>query len=65
MMTSGGGKQTSHMFVLRMWPEGLGGGQINWRGSVQHVIGGEVRYFLDWPTFEAFVVGLLRGATWS
>jgi len=53
------------MFVLRMWPEGLGGGQINWRGSVQHLIGGEVRYFRDWPTFEAFVVGLLRGATWS
>jgi hypothetical protein len=50
---------TSHLFMLRMWPEDLGGGQTDWRGKVQHVNSGEVRYFRDWPTLEAFVEGLL------
>jgi hypothetical protein len=51
---------SSHLFMLRMWPEDLGGGQTDWRGRVQHVNSGEVRYFRDWPTLEAFVEGLLR-----
>ena len=34
----------SHLFMLRLWPEDLGGGQTDWRGSVQHVNSGEVRY---------------------
>ncbi len=51
---------TSHLFTLRLWPEDLGGGQTDWRGSVQHVNSGEARYFRDWPTLEAFVEGLLR-----
>jgi hypothetical protein len=49
----------SHLFMLRMWPEDLGGGQTDWRGSVQHVNSGEARYFRDWPALEAFVEGLL------
>jgi hypothetical protein len=54
--------ETSHLFTLRLWPEELGGGQTEWRGKVQHVNGGEVRYFRDWPTLEAFVEGLLVGS---
>ena len=50
----------SHLFMLRLWPEDLGGGRTDWRGSVQHVNSGEVRYFRDWPTLQAFVEGLLR-----
>jgi hypothetical protein len=50
----------SHLFMLRLWPEDLGSGQIDWRGSIQHVNSGEARYFRDWPTLEAFVQGLLR-----
>ena len=50
----------SHLFMLRLWPEDLGSGQTDWRGKVQHVNSGEVRYFRDWPTLEAFVEGLLR-----
>jgi hypothetical protein len=46
---------SSHTFLLRLWPEELGGGQIDWRGSVQHVASGEARYFRDWPAFQAFV----------
>jgi hypothetical protein len=52
--------QSSHLFTLRMWPEDLGSGQTDWRGKVQHVNSGEVRYFRNWPTLEAFVEGLLR-----
>jgi hypothetical protein len=50
---------SSHLFMLRLWLEDLGGGQADWRGKVQHVNSGEVRYFRDWPTLEAFVEGLL------
>jgi len=46
----------SHLFTLRIWPEDLGGGQIAWRGSVQHANSGEARYFRDWPTLEAFIL---------
>lgn len=49
----------SHLFTLRLWLEELGSGQTDWRGKVQHVNGGEARYFRDWPTLETFVEGLL------
>ena len=49
----------SHLFILRLWPEDLGGGQTDWRGSIRHVSSGEVRYFRGWPAMEAFVEGLL------
>ena len=52
--------QISHLFVLRLWPEDIGSGQTNWRGKVQHVNSGEVRYFRDWPALEAFVDELFR-----
>jgi hypothetical protein len=54
--------QRTHLFLLRMWPEEVGREQIDWRGSVQHVISGEVRYFREWRTLEAFVDGLLEGS---
>lgn len=52
----------SHLFMLRLWLEDMGSGQKDWRGSVQHVNSGEVRYSRDWPTLKAFVEGLLRSA---
>ena len=51
---------SSHLFMLRLWAEDLGEGQTDLRGSVQHVSSGEVRYFRDWPTLEAFLEGLLQ-----
>jgi hypothetical protein len=51
---------SSHLFTLRLWPEDLGNGQIDWRGKVQHMNSGEAHYFRDWATLEAFVEGLLR-----
>jgi hypothetical protein len=52
-------EQRSQLFMLRLWPEELGSGQIDWRGRVQHVNSGETRYFRDWPTLLAFLEGLL------
>ena len=52
--------QSSQLFMLRMWLEDLGSGQTDWRGKVQHVNSGEVRYFRDWQTLETFMEGLLR-----
>jgi hypothetical protein len=49
-----------HLFMVRMWPEDLGGGRTDWRGKVQHVNSGEARCFRDWPALEAFLEGLLR-----
>ncbi len=40
--------EQSQLFTLRMWQEELGDGQVEWRGSVQHVLSGEIRYFRDW-----------------
>jgi len=51
----------SDLFTLRLWLEDLGGGQTDWRGRVQHVTSGEVRYVRDWRTLEAFVEALLYG----
>lgn len=45
---------TSQLFTVRVWLEELGNGQTEWRGKVQHVASGEVRYFRDWSTLVAF-----------
>lgn len=49
----------SHLFMLRIWLEDIGNEQAGWRARVQHVSSGEVRYFHDWSTLEAFVEGLV------
>lgn len=51
--------QGSHLFMLRFWPEDIGNGQTDWRGKIQHVNSGEVRYFRDWGTLRGFVEALL------
>ena len=38
----------SHLFVLRLWQENLGVGQVEWRGKVQQMAHGEAYYFRDW-----------------
>ena len=46
----------SHLFTVRLWVEELGNGKSDWRGKVQHVTSGEVRYFREWPTLIAFLL---------
>ena len=38
------------LFLVRMWPEDLGDGKVEWRGQLQSAAGGEVHYFRDLPT---------------
>jgi hypothetical protein len=41
--------------MLRLWPEKIGGGQIEWRGQVRHVTSGQTRYFREWSVLLAFL----------
>jgi hypothetical protein len=47
--------QQSQLFTLRLWLEEVGEGQMDWRGRVQHVRSGEVRYFRNWQMLKEFV----------
>lgn len=49
----------SHLFTVRVWQEELGNDQVEWRGKVQHITSGEVRYFREWSALIAFVLELL------
>ncbi len=40
----------SYLFTIRMWQEEVGPDTVEWRGKVQLVTGGEVRYFREWTT---------------
>lgn len=48
-----------HLFTVRLWPEDLGAGQVQWRGQVQHVLSGEVHYFRDWPELETHLLAMV------
>ncbi len=50
----------SQLFVLRMWQENLGEGQLEWRGKVQHMISGEAHYFRDWSGLMACLQQILE-----
>lgn len=52
--------QHSHLFTVRVWREDLGQGRSEWRGKVQHVLSGEVRYFRDWATLIAALQEMLE-----
>jgi hypothetical protein len=49
----------SHFFTVRVWQEELGNDQTEWRGKVQHVHTGEVRYFREWPTLVTVLLKML------
>jgi hypothetical protein len=51
--------QPSHSFSVRLWPEEMDNGQIEWRGQVQHVLSGEVQYFRDWSTLIGYLLTML------
>jgi hypothetical protein len=55
----------SHLFTLRLWPEDVGDGRIEWRGQVKHVLTGETDYFRGWPALIAFLEQRLIAKTTS
>ncbi len=53
------GDARSHLFTIRLWKEDLGAEQSEWRGKIQLVTGGEVRYFRDWDTLVPLLLSML------
>ncbi len=49
----------SHLVMVRVWREDLGEGRIEWRGKIQHVSTGEVKYFREWQTLIACLAEML------
>ena len=49
----------SYLYTVRLWPEELGNGQLEWRGCVKYVASGEEHYFRDWSSLCAVMVGMV------
>ena len=45
----------SYFFTVRIWPEDMGDGKIEWRGKAQYLPNGMICYFRDWPALLAFL----------
>ncbi len=37
--------RSSYQFIVRLWTEDLGGGELEWRGKAQNIATGEFAYF--------------------
>lgn len=49
----------SHLFTVRVWQEEVRAGQTEWRGRVQLVSSGEVRYFREWTALAPLLLAIL------
>jgi hypothetical protein len=49
----------SHLFTVRVWEEEVEDGQSEWRGKVQLLSSGEVRYFRQWAALAPLLVTML------
>jgi hypothetical protein len=49
----------AHMFTLRIWVTNQKDTDIEWRGRIQHVQSGEVKYCQTWGAFTAYVEEIL------
>jgi hypothetical protein len=58
-MGTDGTRPNSHLFVLRLWSERMGDAGIEWRGKVQHVTTGDIRYLRDWSRLLPIMLELL------
>jgi hypothetical protein len=54
-------KRSSQLFTVRMWPEPLDGGEVEWRGKVDHVATGEGYAFRDWSRLIVCLEKMLQG----
>ncbi len=52
-------KGRTEIFTLHLWQENLGEGRTEWRGSIQHALSGEVRYFRDWQMLGDCLAAML------
>jgi hypothetical protein len=49
----------SHLFTVRMWQEEIGHDQTEWRGKVQLITDGNVRYFRGWEALVPLLLTML------
>ncbi len=49
----------SQLFMLRLWWEDLGEGRTEWRGKIEHVATGEIKYFREWQILLAWLADRL------
>ena len=49
----------SHLFTIRVWEEETAVGQTEWRGKVQLLTSGEVRYFREWAALAPLLLAML------
>jgi hypothetical protein len=54
---------TSHLFTVRVWPEELEPGRVEWRSQVEHVMSGQARYFRRWSDLVEFMTKQLLDLT--
>lgn len=52
--------QKSHLFTIRVWREEIDTTQNEWRGKVQLLSSGEVRYFRDWQALAPLLLTMLK-----
>ena len=45
----------SHLFTVRVWEEELGGGTVEVRMQVRHVLSGETRHLRTWTELTAYM----------
>lgn len=53
------GKARSHLFTVRVWEEEVGPDATEWRGKVQLVNSGEMRYFREWTALVPLLQTML------
>jgi hypothetical protein len=49
----------SQLFTLRVWGEEMDNGRIEIRGSIKHILIGEITHFRDWATLTQIIESYL------
>lgn len=52
----------SHLFTVRVWQEEIEADRLEWRGQVQLLNSGEVRYFREWAGLAPLLLSMLAEA---
>ena len=49
----------SYLFTVRVWQEEMSADQTEWRGRVQLMSSGEVRYFREWAALAPLLLAMV------
>lgn len=48
------------LFTVRLWPEEVGDGQVEWRGEVKRLSNAHTYYFRNWSTLIQLITTMLE-----